>query len=162
MKGTQRTYWLSLILLAIVFLLCIAVVQGRRLLNAAIVNNIEFSPVEGSSVPSAKGSLLIGSTSAEIGDAVFLNNVQLQAGPKPGLFVVSGARGVRMLVSLEATKEFQLVPGTVDVKGTIRRLPAFEVLRKGWKLSIDEVHSFGKQQVYIAADYVKEQSRTNE
>lgn len=161
-KGTQRTYWPSLIILAITFLLCIAVIQGRRLINAAIANDIEFSPVEGSSVPSAIGSLLVGSTSAEIGDAVFLNNVRLQAGPRPGLFVVSGARGVRMLVSLEAAKEFQLVPGKVDIKGTIRRLPAFEVLRKGWKLSKDEVHFFGKQQIYIAADYVKEQSRTNE
>lgn len=91
-----------------------------------------------------------------------MNNVQLQAGPKPGSFVVSGARGIRMLVSLESPKEFQAVPGNVDIKGTIRRLPALEVLRKGWRLSKDQLHFFGRQKVYIAAYYVKEQSRTNE
>ena len=62
-----------------------------------------------------------------------------------------------MLVSLEAPKGFQVVPGSVDIKGTIRRLPAPGVLRKEWRLSKDDVHFFRKQQVYIAADYVREQ-----
>ena len=69
-----------------------------------------------------------------------------------------------MLVSLEAAKEFQPAPGNVDIKGTIRRLPAMEVLRRRWRLSKDQTHLFGDQKVYIAAEYVKDQNRnaTNE
>ena len=157
MKDAQRTYWPSLVILVIPFLLCTGFVAAGRLINAATENDMESSPVEVSSAPSAIGSLLVGNPSAEIGDAVFLSDVRLQAGPKPNLFVVSGATGVRMLVSLEDAKEFQAVPGNVDIKGTIRRLPAPEVLRKRWGLNKDEVHFFGKQHVYIAAEYVKEQ-----
>ncbi len=159
MKEAQRAYRPSLIVVAIAFLLCIGFIAARRLINVAIANDVGFSPVEGNTAPSAIGSLLVGNISAEIGDAVFLNNVRLQAGPKPNLFVVSGVKGIRMLVSLESPKEFQAVPGSVDIKGTLRQLPALEVLRKGWRLTKDQVHFFGKQQVYIAADYVKEQNR---
>lgn len=158
-KDAQRTYWSSLIVLAITFLLFIGVIASRRRIKAGIESDVGSSPVEGSSAASAIGSLLVGNTSAEIGDAVFLNDVRLQAGPKPDLFVVSGARGVRMLVSWEAAKKFQVVPSKVDLKGTIRRLPALEVLRKGWGLSKGQALFFGTQHVYIAADYVKEQRR---
>ncbi|MGC2195581.1 MAG: hypothetical protein WA628_12960 [Terriglobales bacterium] len=163
-KGTQRAYRALLVVLAITLLLCIGFVAARGLINAAMGNDVQFSPAQGSSTPSAIGSLLAGNTSAEIGDMVFLNNVRLQAGPTPDLFVVSGRRGAQMLMSLEASKEFQAVPGDVDIKGTIRRLPALEVLRKGWRLSKDQLHFFGRQHVYIAAEYVKEQNRdaTNE
>jgi hypothetical protein len=132
-------------------------IGAGRFVNAAIADDLGFSTVEASSTSSAIGSLLVGNPSAEIGDAVFLNDVRLQTGPKPDLFVVSGAKGVRMLVSLEGPKGFQVVPGSVDIKGTIRRLPGPGVLRKEWRLSKDDVHFFRKQQVYIAADYVREQ-----
>jgi hypothetical protein len=158
-KETQRAYRASLVVLTVTLLVCIGAVAARQLINAAFETDIEFSPVEGSSVPSAIGSLLVGNTSAEIGDAVFLKNVRLQAGPKPDLFVISGARGGRMLVSLEAPKQFQAAPGNVDIKGTIRRLPPQEILRSGWRLSKDQVHFFRNQQVYIAAEYVKQGNR---
>jgi hypothetical protein len=143
----------------VTLLLCVGFIGARRLISAAIENDIDFSPSEGSSPPSAIGSLLAGNTSAEIGDVVFLNNVRLRAGPTPDLFVVSGGKGVRMLVVLEGTKEFRAVSGDVDIRGTIRQLPALQVLRKGWKLSKDQLYFFGKQQVYIAAESVKEQNR---
>ena len=155
MKDPQRTYWPLLIVLA-TFLLSAGVIEGRHLINAAMADDTEFSGIDGGNVPSAIGSLLVGSTSAEIGDAVFLNDVHLQAGPKANLFVVSGSRGVRMLVSLETAKEFQAAPGNVDIKGTIRRLPGLEALRKSWRLSKNQARFFGKEQVYIAADYLKE------
>src|SRR3954447_15957182 len=156
---TQRDYRALLVVLPLTLLWCIGFIGARRLINAAIENDIEFSPAEGSGAPSAIGSLLAGNTSAEIGDMVFLNNVRLEAGPTPDLFVVSGSKGVRMLVSVEATKQFQPIQGDVDIKGTIRRLPALKVLWKGWGLGKDQLHFFGKQQVYIAAEYVKEQNR---
>ena len=162
-KETRRACRASLIVLAMT-LLCIGLIAALRLINTAMENDIELSPAERSSAPSAIGSLMVGNPSAEIGDMVFLNDVRLQAGPKPDLFVVSGSRGVRMLVSLEAAKEIQAAPGKVDIKGTIRQLPTLQVLRKGWRLNKDQVHFFGKQQVYIAADYMKEQNlkATNE
>jgi hypothetical protein len=138
-------------------LVCFGFIGAGRLVNVAIANDLGFSTAQARSTSSAIGSLLVGNPSAEIGDAVFLNDVRLQAGPKPDLFVVSGAKGVRMLVSLESPQGFQFVPGSFDIKGTIRRLPTLEVLRKEWRLSKDEVHFFRKQQVYIAADYIREQ-----
>jgi hypothetical protein len=57
----------------------------------------------------------------------FWNNVRLRAGPTPDLFVVSGGKGVRMSVFLEGTKEFRAVSGDVDIKGTIRQLPALQI-----------------------------------
>lgn len=139
-------------------LLCVGLMGVGRLISAA-EDDVDFSPSVVSSSPSAIGSLTAGNPSADIGDMVFLNNVQLQAGPRPDLFVVSGARGVRMLVSFEAAKKFQAVPAEVDIKGTIRRLPGLVALRKGWRLSKDQIHSFGKQRVYIAAEYVRVQNR---
>ena len=162
MRVTRTAYKASIVALAATLLLCLGFIAAGRLVNAALANGFEFSPVEGSSTSSAIGSLLVGNPSAEIGDAVFLNDVRLQAGPKPDVFVVSGTKGVRMLVALEAPKGFHVVPGSVDIKGTIQRLPALEVLRKGWRLSKDQVHFFRKQQVYIAADYVKEQDRKSD
>ena len=156
MNETRRGHRASLIASV---LLCIGIMVAWRSINAAMENHTELSPAYDSSAPSAIGSLLSGNTSTEIGDAVFLNNVRLQAGPKPGLFVVSGARGVRILLSLEAPKESLPVPGRFDIKGTIRRLPPLQVLRKGWKLSKDQAHFFGKQHVYLAGEYVKEQNR---
>lgn len=150
-KGKQRGYRALLVVLAITLMFCIGFIGARGLINTAMENYLEVSAADGSSPPSAIGSLLAGDTSAEVGDMVFLNNVRLQAGPTPDLFVVSGAKGVRMLVSVEATKQFQAVQVDVDIKGTLRRLPALKVLRKGWKLGKDQLHLFGKQQVYIAA-----------
>ena len=153
---TQRAYRALLVVLPTV-LLCIGFIGARRLTNSGMANDIDFSISEASSTPSAIGSLLAGNTSAEIGDMVFLNNVRLHPGPMPDLFVVSGARGARMLVFLETNKEFRAVSGDVDIKGTIQRLPELQVLRKAWRLSKDQLRFFQKQQVYIAAEYVKEQ-----
>lgn len=158
-KGIQRAYRAFLVVPAVTLLLCIGVMGAWGLINAVVENDIKFSSAEGSSTASAIGSLLAGDAPGDIGDMVFLSNVRLQAGPTPDLFVVSGARGARMLVYWEATKQVQAVQGDVDIKGIIRRLPAPKVLRKGWRLSKDQVHLFGKQQVYIAAEYVKEQNR---
>lgn len=127
-------------------------------MNAAMENDTDFSADKDRTIPSALGSLLVG-TSAEVGDIVFLSNVRLQAGPKPELFVVSGASGTRILVSLETPKQSKLVPGNVDLRGTIRRLPGLEVLRKTWRLSKDQADFFGSEQFYIAADYIKDQHR---
>jgi outer membrane protein OmpA-like peptidoglycan-associated protein len=38
---------------------------------------------------------LAGDVAAEVGDMVYLNDVRLQAGQKPQLFIVSGAKGTK-------------------------------------------------------------------
>lgn len=47
----------------------------------------------------------------------------------------------------------------VDVKGTIHRLPSLRILRNGWKLNRDQLHFFGQQQIYVAAEYVRAQNQ---
>ena len=46
---------------------------------------------------------------------------------------------------------------TVDIRGLIRPLPSRIVLRKDWKLNEQQVHVFGREQIYIVAESVKEQ-----
>jgi hypothetical protein len=89
---------------------------------------------------------------------VFLNRVQLLAGPQPNVFVISGAKGNQMLVVSEpGFSPPPRSPITVDIKGRIRTLPPLVILRRQWKLSKDQIQSVGRQQAYIAAESIHEQ-----
>ena len=110
------------------------------------------------SPPSSIGSLIGGNAGGEIGDMVFLNQVQLRARPHPNVFVIFGAKGNRMLVVSEpGFSPLPRAPITVDIKGCIRALPPLAILRRQWKLTKDQIQSFGRQQVYIAAESILEQ-----
>jgi hypothetical protein len=134
-------------------------------LGAAIVWH-EWDPIRerslasaaASNTPSSIDSLLSENAKAILGDMVFLNDVVLTAGPKKGVFVVSGAMNSRMLVVFDLPNSLVgRSPVTVDIKGLIRRLPSSATLRKNWKLSQDQLHAFAGQEIYIAAENVKEQ-----
>lgn len=89
---------------------------------------------------------------------VFLNQVQLRAGPQPNVLVISGAKGNQMLVvSKPGFSPPRRAPITVDIKGRIRTLPPLAILRRQWKLTKDQIQSFGRQQAYIAAESIHEQ-----
>ncbi|MGC2184640.1 MAG: hypothetical protein WA637_15275 [Terriglobales bacterium] len=108
--------------------------------------------------PSSIDSLLRENAKAMPGDMVYLNDVVLSAGPNKDLFVVSGAMDSRMLVVFDLPNSLvQRTPVTVDIKGLIRRLPSPAMLRKDWKLNKEQVRAFAGQEIYIAAEYVKEQ-----
>ncbi len=108
--------------------------------------------------PSSIDSLLRENAKAMAGDMVYLNDVMLSAGPREGVFVVSGAMDSRMLVVFDLPNSFvHRGPITVDIKGLIRRLPSPAMLRKDWKLNKEQVRAFAGQEIYIAAEYVKEQ-----
>ncbi|MGA9815185.1 MAG: hypothetical protein WBQ64_20555 [Terriglobales bacterium] len=108
--------------------------------------------------PSSIDSLLGENAKAMLGDMVYLNDVLLTAGPTKDVFVVSGAMNSRMLVVFELPNSLVgRAPVTVDIKGLIRRMPSPAMLRKDWKLSKDQVRAFSSQEIYIAAEGVKEQ-----
>lgn len=110
------------------------------------------------SPPSSIGSLIGGNAGGEIGDMVFLNRVLLRAGPQPNVFVISGARGNQMLVVSESSVlPTTRAPIAVDIKGRIRTLPSLAILKRQWKLTEDQIQSFGRQQAYIAAESIYEQ-----
>lgn len=89
---------------------------------------------------------------------MYLNDVLLTAGPKKDVFVVSGAMKSRMLVVFDLPNSFVgRAPVKVDIKGLIRRMPSPAMLRKDWKLSKDQLRAFASQEIYIAAENVKEQ-----
>ncbi|MGH9502828.1 MAG: hypothetical protein ACRD20_08260 [Terriglobales bacterium] len=136
-------------------LLSLSALMAWHLADSAIERQARYSAVGAVNTPSSLGALLTGNVGGEPGDMVFLNNVRLFAGPKPTLCIVSGAEGLQMLVVLEAP---DLVAGhlpmTVDIKGLIRRLPSLAVLRKQWNLSKDQIQTFEKQRIYIAAERV--------
>ena len=108
--------------------------------------------------PSSIDSLLSENAKAILGDMVYLNDVMLTAGPKKDVFVVSGAMKSRMLVVFDLPNSLVgRTPVTVDIKGLIRRMPSPRMLRKDWKLSEDQLRAFASQEIYIAAENVKEQ-----
>ena len=75
-------------------------VAGRRLWGTMDEDVDSFTDTL-VSPPSSIGSLIGGNAAGEIGDMVFLNHVQLRAGPQPNVFVISGAKGNQMLVVSE-------------------------------------------------------------
>ena len=143
-------------------LLSVVVFVAAWAVNRVIVNDMDFSSGEATSPPSCIRPLLAGDVAAEIGDMVFLNDVRLKAGPEPQLFIVSGAEGTQMLIRLDSSNgSIRATPMKVDIKGLLRRLPAPGMLRKEWKLTKRQIHFFGHQQIYIAAEYAKGQDQLN-
>ena len=123
-----------------------------------IERDLLFSANAATATPSSITPLLGKNAAAALGDMVYLNNVLLQAGPKPNIFVISGAHKAEMLIVSDLpTSLAGRTPITVDIKGLIRRLPSRTTLRRSWKLSTDQVHAFEKQQIYIAAESVTAQ-----
>ena len=156
--ASRKVYWPPLILLTITLLLSGGVIAAWRAVDEAIASGADFSTYEGPTTASRLAPLLISNVSAEIGDMVFLNDVRLDAGPKPKLFVVTGSNGLRMLVTFETNNGAnQPLPKNVDLKGTICRLPAPRILRKEWMLSKDQIDRFRRQGVYIAAESTRGQ-----
>ena len=66
---------------------------------------------------------------------MFLNDVRLEAGPKPHVFVLSGVKGVRMLVVSETGLSPLQPLITLDIKGRIRQMLPLAFLRREWKLT---------------------------
>jgi len=65
-----------------------------------------------------------------------------------------------LVVSEDGLLPVERTPAIVDIKGQLRRLPSSAILRKQWKLSTDQVSIFGRQQSYIAADYIRAQDHS--
>ena len=107
-----------------------------------------------SSTPSSLVPLLSTPIRKLVGDAVFLNDVQLKKGPKPGIFFAEGVHGRQMLV-LSDDKKSSGTFGKVDIKGQIRRLPEAQMLRKEWHLTARQVKSLQNQNLYISAEYIE-------
>ena len=151
-----RRLW-PLVMLLTTIALVGGAVAGRRLWGTMDEDVDSFTDTL-VSPPSSIGSLIGGNAGGEIGDMVFLNQVQLRAGPHPNVFVIFGAKGNRMLVVSEpGFSPLPRAPITVDIKGRIRALPPLAILRRQWKLTKDQIQSFGRQQVYIAAESIHEQ-----
>ena len=151
-----RRLW-PLVMLLMTIALAGAAVAGRWLWGTIDEGVDSFADTLVSS-PSSIGSLIGGNAASEIGDMVFLNHVQLLAGPQPNVFVISGAKGNQMLVVSEpGFSPPARSPITVDIKGRIRTLPPLVILRRQWKLSMDQIQSVGRQQAYIAAESIYEQ-----
>jgi len=155
----KRRSWLLRMLLTATFLMGSAVLAWRvwRMIERDIGNSPSAVLVTPSSI-----SALLGSQAAdEVGDMVFLNNVRLLSGPQPHIFIISGAKGSRMLVvSEDGLLPVERTPAIVDIKGQLRRLPSSAILRKQCKLSTDQVSIFGRQQNYIAAEYIRAQDHS--
>jgi hypothetical protein len=129
-----------------------------RAMDKAVASDVDFSAYEGPPTASRLAPLLVSNVSAEIGDMVFLNDVRLDTGPTPKLFVITGSNRLQMLVTLQTNKiANHPFSKTVDVKGILRRLPAPKVLRKEWMLSKEQIDSFERQGVYIAAESIRGQ-----
>jgi hypothetical protein len=134
-----------------------AALLGLHYWKQDIESSAEIPRGAGISTPSSLAALLETPAQFLVGDVVFLNDVHLEEGPKPDIFLVSGAHGIRMLVVSDDEKSTRK-PGIADIRGEIRRLPSAQILRKQWRLSRDEAEHFADQQIYIAAEYVKGQS----
>ena len=156
-KPTKARWLWPLVMLLTTIALVGGAVAGRRLLGTMDEDVDSFTDTL-VSPPSSIGSLIGGNAAGEIDDMVFLNHVQLRAGPQPNVFVISGARGNQMLVVSESSiLPTTRAPITVDIKGRIRTLPPLATLRRQWKLTKDQIQSFGRQQAYIAAESIHEQ-----
>jgi hypothetical protein len=156
--SSHKFYWPALILFSMTVLLSAGILAAWRALDTAVASDTDFPTSEGPATESRLAPLMISNVSAEIGDMVFLNNVRLDVGPTPKLFVVTGSSGLQMLVASEANKSAnQPFSEHVDIKGTIRRLPASGILRKEWMLSKEQIDRFKRQGVYIAAEFIRAQ-----
>lgn len=114
-------------------------------------------PDDSVSPPSCLLSLLDSNIDREIGDMVFLNDVTIRNGPTSRIFVAGGAQGTQLLVATEDAEPINGKVRVVDIKGILRRLPNHATLRKTWKLTQDQIHSFGQQKIYLAAEYIHEE-----
>ncbi len=151
--------WPVLLTLTVMSILVLGGLAARSVVRA-MDHDSGNSTVGSASIPSSIEPLLAGENKAEPGDVVFLSKVRLQAGPKPGIVMVSGEKGVRMLVTWQsAGSTASQPPNVANIEGQVRRLPSAAVLRKDWKLNNDEIRSFSQQQIYIAAEYVKERGQ---
>lgn len=159
-SNNNKEHLLALIAVVLPMLICVVVVAALWGADWGMVGDMDYSSTGGVSTPSCIRPLLTGDIAAEIGDMVFLNDVRLQPGPEPKLFVVSDATGTRMLVALDAAnRAIRATPMAVDIKGLVRRLPASGILRKQWKFTKNQVQFFGPQKIYIAAEYVRRQNQ---
>lgn len=148
----------SLITPVMTLLFCVGVIAAWWAAERVMASDVDSGSTGEVSIPARLAPLLGGDVDSEIGDMVFLNDVRLEAGPGPQLFFVSGAMGTRMLVRVDTASEPRpATPMTVDIKGVLCRLPGPAILRRGWKLTRDQIQVFGQQQIYIAAEYVKGQ-----
>ena len=107
------------------------------------------------STPSSLASLTGANVEGSIDEMVFLNDVKIQAGPTPTTFVAKDAEGNQLLVMSATEKPQALIGKTVDINGTIRRLPNQATLRNAWKLSKQQIRSLGEQRIYLSAEYIK-------
>jgi hypothetical protein len=108
-------------------------------------------------IPSSLATLVAIKANSNLGEVVFLNDVKVEGRPKPGIFIVRGTEGNRILVVAE---DWQATSGfsNADVRGQIRKLPSMSALRKQWRLSKEQAQEFSEQQIYIAAEYIKPQA----
>jgi hypothetical protein len=84
---------------------------------------------------------------------VFFNDVHLEPGPTDELYYAVGAAGNRVLVMSKGAKN-STDNAQVDIRGTVRTIPAVSILKKKWKLTSDELKAAREQGIYIEADTI--------
>jgi hypothetical protein len=154
-RSLKKVRWV-ITTLAGAAVLAVAVVGVREWFNNFDVN-ARMMPKVSVSTPSSIAPLLVDSA---LGEMVFLNDVRIEDGPGTKVFFISGAQGRRMLV-VSDDPDFTGHVGTVDIKGSIRRLPPVGSLRKDWRLTKEQAVTFGQQGIYLAAEDIKKQDSGN-
>ena len=157
-KRSRRDLPIRFVVVAVLLGSC-GILASRWVLNALKDQDFSLSSPNSVSTPSAVGSLLGPNPDAAVGDMIFLNDVAIQPGPRPAIFIVRGAQAHQLLVVSENAKPPTAAAPVVDIKGTLRRLPNRSTLKKAWKLNRDEIRVFGQQRVYLAADSIREEER---
>lgn len=97
---------------------------------------------------------------AVYGQLVFLNDVELEPGPKKNILYVLGKNGVRLLVLAESSHWSPGEPGDLhDVTGSLQNPPAASYMRRNWGLSKAEAETVREQGVYLLANAIREGER---
>lgn len=95
-----------------------------------------------------------------IGAIVYLNNVQLNAGPASNTFMARDKDGRELLVRFNNVQSKLPANGTMaDVSGIVMPLPSAANLKSEWKISKKEAERLRKDVVYIEAERIKPEER---
>jgi hypothetical protein len=104
-------------------------------------------------VPTNVGSLATDNKSEVLNHIVFFNDVHLEPGPTEDVYYAVSVSGDRVLV-ISKGKKASGDNAQVDIKGTVRSLPAVSTLSKKWKLDKEEQKAVREQGIYIEADEI--------
>ena len=89
--------------------------------------------------------------------SVFLNDVELEAGPEKNVMFAVGVYGTKLLV-ISRTADVAPEPNKLfDIRGVIRSSPSPSVMRHTWKLTKKQSAGVSTQGVVIYADTIRPQ-----